>query len=173
MKGQSVLFASARVAEARESGASTDDWGTPQAFYDMLNEEFCFTLDPCASADNAKAAFFDIEADGLAQDWGSNICFVNFPYSQSMAWAKKCVEAMKSGATVVVLCAARTDTEWFHYIVEGSAEVRFVKGRLAFVPPDGRKATTAGFPSAVIVLRPKHRSGRKVTMWEVPSEVRR
>ena len=31
-----------------------DDWETPQDLFDKLNAEFNFTLDPCASNDNAK-----------------------------------------------------------------------------------------------------------------------
>ncbi len=32
----------------------TCDWATPQAFFDKLNEEFRFTLDPCADDQNHK-----------------------------------------------------------------------------------------------------------------------
>lgn len=32
----------------------TDQRATPQAFFDQLNEEFHFTLDPCADAQNHK-----------------------------------------------------------------------------------------------------------------------
>ncbi len=48
-----------------------EDWSTPQDFYDKLNEEFHFTLDPCASDKNHKCEkYFTIEDDGLKQDWG-------------------------------------------------------------------------------------------------------
>jgi site-specific DNA-methyltransferase (adenine-specific) len=30
------------------------EWATPQAFFDKLNEEFHFTLDPCADDINHK-----------------------------------------------------------------------------------------------------------------------
>ena len=30
------------------------DWATPQDFYDKLNSEFHFTLDPCADESNHK-----------------------------------------------------------------------------------------------------------------------
>lgn len=29
--------------------SQSDEWSTPQQFFDQLNEEFGFTLDPCAS----------------------------------------------------------------------------------------------------------------------------
>jgi phage N-6-adenine-methyltransferase len=157
-----------------------DDWGTPQAFFDLLNAEFAFNLDPCASEDNAKAAYIDKETDGLSVDWGKVSAFVNFPYSKAMAWAQKCVEEARKGATVVVLCAARTDTAWWHLLVEHADEVRFVKGRLKFVPPDGGEASTAGFPSCVIVLQPKlkHKANLAhelplMTLWDVGAENRR
>ena len=50
-----------------------EDWSTPQDFYDKLNEEFHFTLDPCASDKNHKCEkYFTIEDDGLKQDWGAD-----------------------------------------------------------------------------------------------------
>lgn len=51
---------------------STDPvWATPQDFFDRLDAEFHFTLDPCALPDNAKCSkFFTPEDDGLLQDWG-------------------------------------------------------------------------------------------------------
>lgn len=33
--------------------SKTDLWATPQDFYDKLNSEFHFTLDPCATPHNA------------------------------------------------------------------------------------------------------------------------
>ena len=50
-------------------------WATPQDFFDKLNEEFRFTLDPCALPDNAKCKrFYTPEQDGLAQSWGGGEC---------------------------------------------------------------------------------------------------
>lgn len=49
----------------------TDMWATPQAFFDELNKEFDFNLDPCAIKDNAKCnKYFTPEINGLIQDWG-------------------------------------------------------------------------------------------------------
>ena len=48
--------------------SNTAEWATPQAFFDELNKEFDFTLDPCATQQNAKCArYFTKEVDGLAQ----------------------------------------------------------------------------------------------------------
>lgn len=56
--------------------SQTDDWATPQDFFDKLNLEFHFTLDPCASAENAKCQkFYTKTENGLLQDWGGKQCF--------------------------------------------------------------------------------------------------
>ena len=46
-------------------------WATPQDFFDKLNQEFDFNLDPCALPENAKCSkFFTPAENGLIQDWG-------------------------------------------------------------------------------------------------------
>ena len=50
--------------------SKTDEWATPQSFFDKLNDEFHFSLDVCATRENAKCKqFFTVEDDGLAQHW--------------------------------------------------------------------------------------------------------
>lgn len=132
--------------------SETDLWPTPQYFFDELNSEFGFTLDPCATADNAKCPkFFTKETDGLTQDWSKDTVFMNPPYGREIAdWMRKAYEESQRGGTVVCLVPARTDTRWFHDYVNGKAEVRFVKGRLKF----GDAANSAPFPSMVVIYRP-------------------
>jgi phage N-6-adenine-methyltransferase len=139
----------------------SEEWPTPQHFYDNLNAEFGFSLDPCASEGNTKCEiFFTKDDDGLARDWGAHRVFCNPPYGKTMGqWARKCFEASQSGATVVLLAHSRTDTRWFHQWVYGkAAEIRFVKGRLKF--GDGRQS--APFPSMVAVFRPTRASDKGV-----------
>ncbi len=50
--------------------SETDLWATPQDFFDRLDDEFHFTLDPCATPENAKCdKYFTVKEDGLKQDW--------------------------------------------------------------------------------------------------------
>ena len=54
--------------------SKTDQWATPQEFYDELNAEFGFDLDPCADEGNHKCEkFFTREQNGLLQDWGGGV----------------------------------------------------------------------------------------------------
>lgn len=51
--------------------SKTDQWATPQEFFDELNSEFHFDLDPCADAENHKCnKYFTKEQNGLLQNWG-------------------------------------------------------------------------------------------------------
>jgi site-specific DNA-methyltransferase (adenine-specific) len=51
--------------------SESDLWATPQDFFDSYNKEFNFTLDVCATEENAKCKnFFTKEQDGLKQPWG-------------------------------------------------------------------------------------------------------
>lgn len=115
--------------------STTDEWATPQDFFDGLDKEFGFELDVCATAENAKCdAYYTKEQDGLVQAWhkAAAVCWMNPPYGRQIgAWMKKAYEESQKGATVVCLVPARTDTAWWHdYAMRGS--VRFVRGRLKF-----------------------------------------
>ena len=136
----------------------SEDWGTPQDLFDKLNAEFHFTLDAAASDENAKCLrYFTKLHDGLKQDWRKETVFLNPPYGKDIGkWMAKCLDARRKGATVVALVHARTDTHWFHDSVYGHAEIRFIKGRLKFVPADPyKKATSATFPSILCIYRPR------------------
>jgi site-specific DNA-methyltransferase (adenine-specific) len=137
---------------ANRSGAPTAEWATPPEFFRKLDRRYQFTLDPCATPENAKCAvFFTREIDGLAQDWGTHRVFCNPPYGREIGkWARKCWEASQRGALVVLLAPAKTDTRWFQDWVNGKAKVTFVRGRLRF----GDAAFGAPFASMVAVYLP-------------------
>ena len=51
--------------------SNSDEWATPQALFDELNNEFNFNLDVCATEENHKCeTYFTKEEDGLSQNWG-------------------------------------------------------------------------------------------------------
>lgn len=129
-------------------------WGTPQDFFDKLNDEFGFNLDPCASDETAKCEkYFTKEDDGLSKDWGGHTVFCNPPYgSQIKYWVQKCYEeSLKPNTTVVMLIPARTDTRYFHDFIYGKSEMRFIKGRLKFVSEGINNP--APFPSMLAIFR--------------------
>lgn len=134
--------------------SKTNEWETPQWFFDALNAEFGFTLDPCATKDNHKCLkFYTISDDGLKYDWSKDVVFMNPPYGgRTGFWIYKALEESKKGATVVCLIVSSTDRSYWHdYIFPFAAQVRFLRGRLKF----GVAISTAPFASAVIVFSNK------------------
>ena len=131
--------------------SKTNEWATPQDFFDKLNKEFNFTLDPCATHENAKCdKYYTIEDDGLKQSWKGETVFCNPPYGRQIKdWVEKAYNESKEGATVVMLIPSRTDTKYWHKWIFPNAEIRFIKGRLKF----GGSKNSAPFPSAVVIFR--------------------
>ena len=131
--------------------SNTPEWATPQDFFDALDAEFHFTLDPCSTDENAKCQkHYTKEQDGLSQDWTGEIVYCNPPYGREMPkWIKKCYEHYRGGGTAVMLIPARTDTKAFHEYILGKAEIRFIRGRLQF----GGCQNSAPFPSMVVVYK--------------------
>ena len=131
--------------------SNTDQWSTPQDLFDKLHKKYNFNLDVCALPSNAKCpAFFDPDTDGLAQSWAPLTCWMNPPYGRTIGkWMEKAYNESISGATVVCLVPARTDTAWWHdYAIKG--EIEFLRGRLKF----GGSKNSAPFPSAIVVFKP-------------------
>lgn len=64
MKGKNIIFSS-----------SSDEWGTPKEVFDRLDAEFHFTLDPCATEENAKCKkYYTMSDNGLLPSWGGREC---------------------------------------------------------------------------------------------------
>lgn len=140
MIGKHVLFKS-----------DTDEWSTPDSVFEALDQEFHFTLDPCATAENHKCIrYFTKEKDGLERDWQGETVFCNPPYSQIKKWVEKAYrEGIKDNTTVVLLVPARTDTKWFQSYVLHRSEIRFIAGRIKF----GDAQYNAPFPSMIVIFR--------------------
>jgi phage N-6-adenine-methyltransferase len=133
---------------ATKFASISQEWETPSDVFDPLDAEFGFTLDVCATAENAKARTFYTEAeDGLRQPW-SGVCWMNPPFGEQGKWVQKAYQESRRGTTVVCLLPARTNTNWWHdYCMAG--EVRFIRGRPRF------KGAAHGLPQplAVVIFR--------------------
>jgi len=143
--------------------SDTCEWATPQDFFNLLNREINFTLDPCCTHENAKCTkHYTREDNGLEQSWYNERVYCNPPYgSEIYLWVKKCYEESLKGALCVMLIPARTDTRYFHDFIYGKAQVRFVRGRLKF----GGSQNSAPFPSMVVIFDGRMRQYQ----WCIPN----
>lgn len=130
-------------------------WCTPQDFYDELNKEFSFVLDPAATEKTAKCKhYFTPETDGLSQSWDfGGAVFCNPPYGRVIGkWVEKAYkESLVIKHPIVLLIPARTDTTYFHNFIYWKAEIRFIRGRIRFTDENGNPAASAPFPSLLAI----------------------
>jgi site-specific DNA-methyltransferase (adenine-specific) len=134
------------------------EWETPQDFFDTLNAEFHFTLDVCASHQNAKCKrFCTKENSGLIAKWEEEIVWLNPPYNRTIGiWIEKAYHESQRGATVVCLIQGRsTDTKMWHDYVMKASEIRFIKNRLHFT--NNGKSARANISSVIVIFRPYYK----------------
>lgn len=129
---------------------NSDEWSTPDYLFKKLDDIFLFSLDPCSSDSNFKCdKHYTINDDGLKKSWYNERVFVNPPYSNIEAWARKCFyESQFNNAFCVMLIPARTDTKYFHTYLLPFCDFIFIKGRVKF---SGKGS--APFPSMICIFK--------------------
>ena len=136
------------------------DWGTPQAFFNYVEECFglTFTLDACASDYNYKVSqFYTKEDNALIQEPCYEKIWMNPPFGHGgklqRTFIEKAVEW--SGKNEVwCLIPSRTDTRLFHEIIVPNAKnIYFIKGRLNFEGPNREGCNNSTFPSMLVRFR--------------------
>lgn len=147
MKGQNVIHSS-----------SSDEYSTPSWVFDPLNRLYRFTLDPCASKENAKCEkFYTREDDGLSKSWAGYRVFMNPPYSEVGKWVAKALQEVWEPYTFIVgVVASRTDAGWYqeiwrHFVEQGTdlrCDILPIKGRVQF----GGGKSSAPFPTTLFSL---------------------
>lgn len=156
----SSLFPDAPIERTSEQlvrgvmGSSMDmTWPTPQEWFDYLDLEFGFTLDPCCVRETAKCdLFYTPETNGLAHPWTGHRVFMNPPYGTEIGrWMEKAYNECRHNAVLVVcFVPARVDTVWWRDFAAKATEIRFPKARVK--NPDGGAWP---FPIAVVIFRPR------------------
>lgn len=156
--------------------SDSSEWGTPWELWHLLDEEFHFGLDACASKHNKKCSrYISADRDALSDDtcWmtlgaGANI-YMNPPYGRELPkWIKKAYTEALKGCRVVCLVPARTDTKYWHDYIMKAAEIRFFKGRLRFQGAE----SGAPFPSALVIFDWKVHEWPRFDTMDAPKPVK-
>jgi hypothetical protein len=115
----------------------TDEWITP---LEILNALGPFDLDPCAPIIrpwDMASHHYTILDNGLIKPWFGRI-WLNPPYgSQAYDW----LELLAAHGNGIALIFARIDTQrFFETVWERANALLFIRGRLYFHYPDGKRA---------------------------------
>ena len=137
----------------------SDERATPDELFIPLYNEFKFTLDVCATQDNAKVSnYFTLEREqnGLFLNWAPNRCFMNPPYSEIPKWLGKARLESMIGALVVGILPTDSSTKWFHEYIwdktihsfRSDVQVRYPDTRYSF----GEHTNSAKFPTMIVIF---------------------
>jgi transcriptional regulator with XRE-family HTH domain len=142
------------------NSAERDKRFTPQHFLDVISKVWGeIDLDPCAHPESPVRAYRRISlqdgGDGLRDDWGGRLVFVNPPFSQAITWMRRADEMWASGKVqiVVALIPVRTDGSYFHDRLAQVCDIALLRGRFQFARGEGQqdRATRAPFPLMVVI----------------------
>lgn len=152
-KGRRVTFSAASEPASEAKSYDGDEHYTPEKYIELVRQVFGgeIDLDPASSLKAQETVvarqFYTKEQDGLSREWAGTT-FLNMPYSDPAPWVEKLLEALGSGAVpeAIVLCNNTTDVGWAQQLLEASAAVCFMRGRIAFDRPDSKanKGTRQG-----------------------------
>jgi phage N-6-adenine-methyltransferase len=155
-KDQRKILQNKRIAPRRGKldvhfMSEKQDHETPEEFFRILDDEFHFTIDACATAATAKCPrFVSPEMDFFQYVFVQEVAWMNPEYGTMIGkFMQRAFEQSQDGSTFVCLVPSRTDTEWWHSWALKADEVRQVKGRIPFM-----KGSGAPFPSSVVIFRP-------------------
>ncbi len=135
--------------------SANSEWETPPEVFEWVDREFEITIDSCATERNAKVPkYVSPEMDMFEYDFEGETAWMNPPYGRAIklfvekAWR----EGRKPGTRFVCLLPARTDTKWWHRYVMDAYEIYLVEGRIKFIDEEGKRQSSAPFPSAIVVF---------------------
>ena len=86
---------------------NSDHWATPKVLYDkFMSLGF---IDPCP---------LHCEVDNLGKPYKNQRLFINPPFSQLSKWIDYIIDLYHSGNEILLLMPARTDTKYFHKLLQ-------------------------------------------------------
>lgn len=162
------------------SGDNTE-WGTPSDFFMWIHASMLFTVDVCATHDNAKLGrFWDKAQNGLAQRWDGETFWMNSEFGDALPiWtgkARHSVVYAQRPTAGAVLAPSRVDTGWWRdltrkndagrlrrsfYVPESqvwwtqyarlTVGIYHHEGRLQFEGFDS-KGESSPFPTSIVIL---------------------
>ena len=152
---------------------------TDPEFMAYIAGQYKIIGDLAASDDNFQHPLYLTEKeDSLACNWreffdvcresqGEGYLWLNPPYDDIGAWARKCAYAMMEGVKILFLVPAGVGTNWYRKHVEDFARVDMLNGRLVFdfLYPDDYVDKKTAKKNAEIIKEYKGDVGQPMTIY--------
>ena len=154
--------------DGKGNNPKRDDWETPQWLFNLLDKQFDFTFDCCATKDNSKCLSYSDEFDKL-EDTGDDLdmCWINPPFSKARKMFEHFFKIVKKGVGIY-RCDNMETKIWQEVILKNATWIFIPKGRIAYSYNEKvRQGKGTRFPSALIgfnVEAIKNIEG--VTLWQ-------
>ena len=111
--------------------SETDQWATPQAVFDWLDEHFGpHDLDAAADSTNNKCDdYLSVEDDALSVPWSGTRVWLNPPYGRGLArWATKAIDEIVQAPNTLLEFSIRAITEGIDALGEVTVRVKAENG---------------------------------------------
>lgn len=140
---------------------SRDGWKTPKKLFEILNSQYNFSFDCCASSENSKCEAYSTNFEQVVSIDGK--AWMNPPFSKAKVMFFHFFKVVKHGVAIYRCDNFETDI-WQEEIFPFCDWIFIPLGRIKYEGQDGNGAR---FPSALIgigVEPPKGIDGRLLTM---------
>lgn len=104
-----------------------NDWQTPRKLFNDLDRQYSFTLDLCASKENALCQKYS--DDCFQVQYEKEVFFCNPPYGKQVG---QILDSIPATARGIILLPSRTGTAWFHELNKKASWMLFYRGRIRF-----------------------------------------
>jgi len=156
-----------------------DSWATPDYIFDPLDHEFGFTIDVCATKDNAKIQnWIELPNNALElcwrygddnNNWDQCVAWCNPPYSDVAPWIAKAIEQARcNNVTTVMLTNYIVDCAYFHEHLPHIEEIRLALTRIQFEPPESVESSSNSKPQQLTIITPESAKAHgtpRITLW--------
>lgn len=142
---------------------SSNEFSTPDDFFNALNKEFNFQADLACNEDNKKCEVGLY--DSLNANWEliDGWLWLNPPYSPLKPWVQKAQRSYLHGAKIVMLIPPILNTKYFSEVLP--TEIRFVVGRLKFIGADKIPMKSNSHDSCLVIYDGRNRNDFVKTKW--------
>ena len=130
------------------NNVSRDDWETPKELFDLLNKQYKFTFDCCATKNNSKC--FASTDNFIKMGVAGRSNWMNPPFSKAYEMFEHFFKVVKKGVAIY-RCDNMETKVWQEQILKNCDWVFIPKGRVAYhYNPLLREGKGTRFPSALI-----------------------